>query len=130
MEVVNLSAKLLTQSYHSANASHIRVLTLLFQYILTLARYDLDYAVRDRARFLKGLLSSAGIGAETGHVADVDSFNKGEEVEADTSNQEERKLFTVQQVKALLLESRGSASDSLQQCEYDMFFIQSLLIPP
>ena len=116
MEIVNLSAKLLTQSYNSANASHIRVLTLLFQYTLTLARYDLDYAVRDRARFLKGLLSSAGIGTESSQVADVDSFNKGEEIETDEPAQV-RRLFTVQQVKALLLESRGSASDSLQQCE-------------
>lgn len=33
-----------------------KTINLLFQYILNMARYDLDYNVRDRARFLKALV--------------------------------------------------------------------------
>jgi len=33
-----------------------KTINLLFQYVLNMARYDLSYNVRDRARFLKGLV--------------------------------------------------------------------------
>lgn len=33
-----------------------KTINLLFQYILNMARYDLNYDVRDRARFLKALI--------------------------------------------------------------------------
>lgn len=117
MEIVNLAAKLLTQSQLSHALTHLQVLTLLFHYVMALARYDLEYAVRDRARFLKGLLASAGIGmGEAEKRLDTDSFNRGEEVERDEPEPEEqRRVFTPQQVRALLHQSRGSASEGLEK---------------
>ena len=51
LQTVTLAAKLLVLSPAD------RTLTLLARYVLTLARYDLDYDVRDRARTLGALLA-------------------------------------------------------------------------
>ncbi|KAI8850247.1 adaptin N terminal region-domain-containing protein [Chytridium lagenaria] len=56
LQILNLGVKLL------ASFPHLPVLTLIFQYVLTMARYDMDYDVRDRARFFKAL---SGISTET-----------------------------------------------------------------
>ncbi|RIB16880.1 adaptin N terminal region-domain-containing protein [Gigaspora rosea] len=50
LQIINLGAKLL--SLHSTD----HTLNLLFQYVLNLARYDLNYDIRDRARLLRGLV--------------------------------------------------------------------------
>ncbi|ORY50688.1 Clathrin/coatomer adaptor, adaptin-like protein [Leucosporidium creatinivorum] len=62
LQLLTLSAKLLVLSHLSPLTPHLRTLSLLFTYLTTLARYDLIYEVRDRARFLKGLVAAAGIG--------------------------------------------------------------------
>jgi hypothetical protein len=83
LQIVLLSARLLTLSHLSSLSPHRRPLVLLFRYISTLARYDLDYEVRDRARFVKGLLASGGIGEGSkgaDMVMDVADFNRGETV--------------------------------------------------
>lgn len=50
LQILTLAAKLVC-----LNSGH-HTLHLLFQYVLNLARYDLNYDVRDRARFLRGLV--------------------------------------------------------------------------
>ncbi|RUS25234.1 hypothetical protein BC938DRAFT_472447, partial [Jimgerdemannia flammicorona] len=52
LQILTLAAKLVC-----LNPSH-HTLHLLLQYVLNLARYDLNYDVRDRARFLRGLVLS------------------------------------------------------------------------
>ncbi|KAF9433376.1 AP-3 complex subunit beta-2 [Entomortierella beljakovae] len=51
LQILTLGGKLVAQEGTSS-----KVVGLLFQYILNMARYDLDYNVRDRARFLKALV--------------------------------------------------------------------------
>lgn len=48
LQTVNLAAKLCI-----ANAKYSK---LLCQYVLNLAKYDLNYDIRDRARFLRQLV--------------------------------------------------------------------------
>ncbi|CAJ0750025.1 22931_t:CDS:10 [Entrophospora sp. SA101] len=50
LQIINLGAKLI--SLYPTNQHH-QTLNLLFQYILNLARYDLNYDIRDRARLLR-----------------------------------------------------------------------------
>jgi AP-3 complex subunit beta len=51
LQIVTLASKLLVLNPTD------RTLTLLSRYVFSLARYDLDYDVRDRARMLTSLLS-------------------------------------------------------------------------
>lgn len=62
LQLLTLSAKLLVLAHCSSSLAHLRPLALLFDYLTLLARYDLAYEVRDRARFLAGLIQSGGIG--------------------------------------------------------------------
>lgn len=85
MHLLTLSAKLLVLSQLAPSTSYHRTLTQLFAYLTTLARYDLIYTVRDRARFLVGLLQAAGVGAmadgEGAHVVlGDDDFARGVEI--------------------------------------------------
>lgn len=66
LQIINLAAKLLV-----LNPEHHTIL-LLFQYVMTLARYDLSYDIRDRARYLKGLV---GLYDKNGNVKDGASAN-------------------------------------------------------
>ncbi|KAL1919435.1 uncharacterized protein VTP21DRAFT_2128 [Calcarisporiella thermophila] len=63
LQILTLAAKLVCLE------SDQPTLRLLFQYVLNLARYDLNYDVRDRARLLRGLmLDSPAAGVEAGVV--------------------------------------------------------------
>jgi len=53
LQIVTLAAKLLILSPED------RTLTLLSQYVFSLARYDTSYDVRDRAKMITSLLSGA-----------------------------------------------------------------------
>jgi AP-3 complex subunit beta len=115
MEVVNLAAKLVLLSHLSSSPNNRHSLWLLFDYITTLARYDLDYPIRDRARFLKGLLSRAGVrtnGQNGSDANELDSFSKGEEVASSISEQSEQ-LLTVAQVQKMLFGSSSAPSADL-----------------
>lgn len=84
LQIVTLSAKLLILSHITALTPNLRVLSQLFNYLMTLARYDTTYEVRDRARFLKGLLGAGQIGQ--GHPSariglGEDDFKRGVQVE-------------------------------------------------
>ncbi|GAA5915200.1 uncharacterized protein JCM6883_001765 [Sporobolomyces salmoneus] len=95
LQLLTLSAKTLITSYLSPLTPHLRPLSLLFTYLTTLARYDLAYEVRDRARFLSGLLDSAGIGkggngnerGEAKVMLDEEEFKRGVSVEEFTASQ-------------------------------------------
>jgi AP-3 complex subunit beta len=63
---VTLAAKLLV-----LNPTH-HVLRLLSRYVFSLARYDLDYDVRDRARTISSLLTGVAPALRPGAVEDGD----------------------------------------------------------
>lgn len=116
--------------------THLRPLALLFDYLTLLARYDLAYEVRDRARFLAGLIQSGGIGKlkrEDGGAAEArgqdgsrmmleeENFRKGVMVEdlAGENGQQngnegdegddasEKQSLTSEQVRAVLFEGKA-----------------------
>ncbi|GAA5972420.1 hypothetical protein JCM11641_001836 [Rhodosporidiobolus odoratus] len=64
LHLLTLAAKLLCLSHLSPLMPSLRPLSLMFSYLTTLARYDLSYPVRDRARFLAGAVASGGIGKQ------------------------------------------------------------------
>ena len=78
---MTLAAKALVVSHLSPLSPHLRTFSLLFNYLSTLARYDTTYEVRDRARFLSGLLRASGVSLEVAGGAklamDEDDFKKG-----------------------------------------------------
>ncbi|KDE09873.1 hypothetical protein MVLG_00271 [Microbotryum lychnidis-dioicae p1A1 Lamole] len=85
LQLLTLSAKCVVASTMTSSAPYLREYSLLFEYLATLARYDLTYEVRDRARFLKGVLGAAGLGRADVGKARVglgeEDFNKGVMVE-------------------------------------------------
>lgn len=56
-------------------------INLLFQYVLNMARYDLDYNVRDRARFLRALVYGDQK-QNTVDNQDAEAYGNGDEVES------------------------------------------------
>jgi AP-3 complex subunit beta len=66
LQIINLGAKL-----YSLNSTD-QILNLLFQYVLNLARYDLNYDIRDRARLLRGLILQ-GITFDNGEIEEAQS---------------------------------------------------------
>lgn len=130
---MTLSAKLLVLAHCSSSLTHLRPLALLFDYLTLLARYDLAYEVRDRARFLAGLIQSGGIGKlkrEDGGAAEArgqdgsrmmleeEDFRRGVMVEdlAGENGQQngnedddasEKQSLTSEQVRAVLFEGKA-----------------------
>ncbi|GAA6018845.1 hypothetical protein JCM8202_002255 [Rhodotorula sphaerocarpa] len=125
LQLLTLSAKLLVLSDLSPQQTHLRPLALIFDYLTLLARYDLAYEVRDRARLLAGLIGSSGIGkgrtngAEGGDGArmmlEEDDFRKGVLVEdlagengaAQEREAEEKPSLTAEQVRAVLFDGKS-----------------------
>lgn len=133
LQLLTLSAKLLVLAHCSSSFAHLRPLALLFDYLTLLARYDLAYEVRDRARFLAGLIQSGGIGklkregggSEEEHGLDgarmmleEDDFRKGVMVEDlagengqqngdDGEDASEKQSLTSEQVRAVLFEGKA-----------------------
>ncbi|GAA5847068.1 hypothetical protein JCM9279_002675 [Rhodotorula babjevae] len=125
LQLLTLSAKLLVLSHLAplTPATH-GALVLLFQYVTLVARYDRAYEVRDRARFLAGLVSAGGIGrtrkgGEEGEGAKVvlsaEDFARGvslEDVGAQGANgegaeEEEAQTMTGEQVRAVLFDCKA-----------------------
>jgi AP-3 complex subunit beta len=117
LQLLTLSAKLLVLSHLSPLTPHLRTLSLLFTYLTTLARYDLIYEVRDRARFLKGLVAAAGIGqgqATAKMGLGEEEFRRGVQVEeydggagaAEKVEEEEVRSLTGEQVRKVLFEGK------------------------
>lgn len=85
LQILTLSAKLIC-----LNPEH-PTLILLNQYLLGLARYDTDYDVRDRARFIRALTVPQSSGDKPGlivlkhHLKDILLSNKESPIiESDT----------------------------------------------
>ncbi|GAA6038326.1 hypothetical protein JCM8097_003945 [Rhodosporidiobolus ruineniae] len=125
LHLITLSAKLLVLSHSSPLTPHLRPLALLFDYLALLARYDVDYEVRDRARFLAGLVAAGGVGrkkdggeGEGARVGlDEEAFRRGVQVEELTGGGEkegqkdEEQRMTAEQVRQVLFEGKGFAGD-------------------
>lgn len=124
LQLLTLSAKLLTLAQLAPSTPNLRPLALLFTYLTTLARYDLDYGVRDRARFLKGLLGSAGVGvvkAQEGARLQMseDDFRRGVQVEhlgGGTEEEVGENTLTAGQVWSVLFQGKHERADDGNSC--------------
>jgi len=93
-----------------------RTINLLFQYVLNMARYDLDYNVRDRARFLRALVYGSQNGAAAATEQDIDDQESEPEeqhaVEGGSTKAtggfeySEKELNLSEHVKAILLSEK------------------------
>jgi AP-3 complex subunit beta len=128
---LTLSAKALVLAHLSSSSTQLRTLSLLFTYMTTLARYDLTYEVRDRARFLKGLLASAGIGL-TGEgegarlTLSAEDFAKGVEVDDQGVVEVEERTMSSERVRRTLFEGKTGEA-TLESREYPLLCLRALL---
>ncbi|KAI9197460.1 adaptin N terminal region-domain-containing protein [Polychytrium aggregatum] len=67
LQILNLGAKLVVSTVQAADKAVSTVIKKIMEYVLTLARFDANYEIRDRARFLRSLL--AGVMSEGDAVA-------------------------------------------------------------
>nr|XP_019050399.1 AP-3 complex subunit beta [Kwoniella bestiolae CBS 10118]OCF29329.1 AP-3 complex subunit beta [Kwoniella bestiolae CBS 10118] len=111
LQIITLATKLLVLSPSASQ------LNLMSNYLFSLARYDNDYDVRDRARFLHALLK--GVRDEKGSATP----NGGE----DEDGQEEEEdrggvVLRREQVKVVILGKReiGDSSEKRQASEYQV----------
>lgn len=121
MQIVALAAKLLVLSHASSLPPHLRFYASTFKYVTTLARYDEDYAVRDRARFISGLVAAAGIGIEEAKVTlHADAFARGDDL-IDTEQADvdvARPKLTVEDVRQILFDRKaGPSTDASRRRE-------------
>ncbi|TNY20410.1 adaptin N terminal region-domain-containing protein [Rhodotorula diobovata] len=121
LQLLTLSAKLLVLSHLAPLTPPTHgALVLLFQYVALVARYDLAYEVRDRARFLAGLVSAGGIGrrrkdddggAGAKVVLSAEDFARGVSLEdvgaGQDDGEEEKQTMTGEQVRAVLFEGKA-----------------------
>ncbi|CAG8508232.1 2712_t:CDS:10 [Ambispora gerdemannii] len=109
LQTLNLGAKLV--SFHPNNPT----IKLLFQYILNLARYDLDYDIRDRARLLRGLILLDG---------NKENSNYGEE-NLEEKNESKSAILT-DNLKKILLGEKEAPIEESPSVGRDRFIIGSM----
>lgn len=97
LQILTLAAKLLVICPGS------KPIQQLLTYVFNLARYDDDWDVRDRARFLKGLLRSILQSTYTEESSD----NRGEDEEADSGGVVLRR----EQIKMVLLAAKETSNE-------------------
>ena len=97
LQIINLGAKL-----YSLKPTD-QILSLLCEYVLNLARYDLNYDIRDRARFLRGLVLTNG--------QDTTS-NNGEIEEAQSSDSVKNSILRENLKQILLCEKEAPSEES------------------
>lgn len=102
LQILTLTAKLLTISPTASQ------LNLLAQYLFMLARYDLDYDVRDRGRFLHALLR--GVRDEKKAISGQDSTDDDEEDEDQGGV-----VLRREQVGVVLLGKRQALDDQISR---------------
>lgn len=90
-----LAAKLLV-----LNPTH-HVLCLLARYVFSLARYDLDYDVRDRARTMGSLLTGV-----------VPALRPGAVEDGDFADEQGSVVLRREQVKRVLFEGKAETPDT------------------
>ncbi|KAF9348601.1 AP-3 complex subunit beta-2 [Mortierella sp. AD094] len=109
LQILTLSGKLVAQEGTSS-----KTINLLFQYVLNMARYDLDYNVRDRARFLRVLVYGEQKGKQTSSgdhdlEVDEDEDHEGHEDQVEDVGgfeYSERELNLSDHVKTILLSDK------------------------
>ncbi|KAG0372788.1 AP-3 complex subunit beta-2 [Mortierella sp. AD032] len=83
LQILTLGGKLV-----ALEGTATKTVNLLFQYVLNMARYDLDYGVRDRARFLRALV----YGKQKVALVTVDQDSDENENENENGQQESESL--------------------------------------
>ncbi|KAM0791866.1 hypothetical protein ACM66B_004123 [Microbotryomycetes sp. NB124-2] len=118
LQLLTLSAKLVVLSASSSFQPNLTTLTMLFTYITTLARYDLVYEVRDRARFLKGLVDSAQLGqghASASLTLDEEDFKRGVSFEEFGGSSESKSVkqggLNARELKRILFEGKTASAE-------------------
>ncbi|KAF9545233.1 AP-3 complex subunit beta-2 [Mortierella hygrophila] len=115
LQILTLGGKLV-----ALEGTTSKTVSLLLQYVLNMARYDLDYGVRDRARFLRALVYGKQKVAET--TVDQDSDENDHEngqQESDSTEQDaqdgegefeysEKELNLSDHIKAILLSEKAA----------------------
>ncbi|KAF9390500.1 AP-3 complex subunit beta-2 [Podila verticillata] len=74
LQILTLGGKLIAQEGKLS-----KTINLLFQYILNMARYDLNYDVRDRARFLRALIYGEQKDGTSDSLEQVDNVDDDDE---------------------------------------------------
>ncbi|KAK4046976.1 AP-3 complex subunit beta [Microbotryomycetes sp. JL221] len=134
LQLLTMSAKLvlLSRLSKSTTDSIVNVLSMLFSYITTLARYDSIYEVRDRSRFLKSLIEQTHLNQDSNltlkqHdtsqlMLNEEQFKKGvsvEELGGGELNQikqiNEETSLTLEQLETILYQ--GKISNTVDQNE-------------
>lgn len=104
LQTLTLAAKLILLA-----PTH-RTLVLLAQYVFTLARYDEDWDVRDRARMLRTLL----VGAVTGIMSSNDEDGVGENWDKEEQTGRPGVVLRREQVTRVLFEGKtGTIEEEL-----------------
>ena len=128
LQLLNASAKcLIAASVSKATTNYKKDFEMLFDYLTTLARYDLVYEVRDRARFLKGIVGAAGVGPGENGKSRIglgeEDFKNGVLVDdiagsngADAMDAGEKSSLTIEQARVILFD--GKAYDTSQGSSY------------
>ncbi|KAF9126918.1 AP-3 complex subunit beta-2 [Mortierella sp. GBA39] len=115
LQILTLGGKLV-----ALEGTASKTVSLLLQYVLNMARYDLDYGVRDRARFLRALVYGKQKVAEA--TVDQDSDENDHEngqQESDSTEQDaqddeggfeysEKELNLSDHIKAILLSEKAA----------------------
>ncbi|KAF9339184.1 AP-3 complex subunit beta-2 [Linnemannia elongata] len=115
LQILTLGGKLV-----ALEGTASKTVSLLFQYVLNMARYDLDYGVRDRARFLRALVYGKQKVASV--IVDQDSDENDHEngqqepdsMEQDAQDDEggfeysEKELNLSDHIKAILLSEKAA----------------------
>ncbi|CAG8581681.1 13380_t:CDS:10 [Ambispora leptoticha] len=113
LQTLNLGAKLI--SFHPNDP----ILKLLFQYILNLARYDLDYDIRDRARLLRGLILLNGNKENSSSGTNTADEILGEE-------NEYKSTILTDNLKKILLGEKEAPIEESPSAGRDRFIIGSM----
>lgn len=97
-----------------------KTVSLLFQYVLNMARYDLDYGVRDRARFLRALVygkqkvASATVDQDSDENDHENGQQESESTDQDAHDDDEgfeyseKELNLSDHIKAILLSEKAA----------------------
>lgn len=97
-----------------------KTVSLLFQYVLNMARYDLDYGVRDRARFLRALVygkqkvALATVDQGSDEIDNENGQQEDDTTEHDAQDDEggfeytEKELNLSDHIKAILLSEKAA----------------------
>ncbi|KAG9123546.1 AP-3 complex subunit beta [Ceratobasidium sp. 392] len=96
LATLNLAAKLLTLNPQAG------ILQKLTSYVLSLARWDASYDVRDRGRWLGGLVRG---------FLKLEEKEKGEDDEEDEGDREAGVILRPEQVRVVLFEGKTGAAD-------------------